>query len=163
MAKRGPYKIKPAAERFARFTVRAPNGCLLWTGCKYAPNGAEQGHWNGQLRYLGKAELAHRVAFHLAHGRWPEPCCLHTCDDGLCVEPTHLYEGTKHQNTADMVARGRHPIIKTSLSEQLKRDIQANYLLCRVTQQQLAERFGISRHSVNEIVNRKAPEQCSAP
>jgi uncharacterized protein YeaC (DUF1315 family) len=163
MPTRGPYKKKPAAERFARFTERAPNGCLLWTGYKFAPNGEEQEYRCGQFSYLGKPELATRVAFHLAHGRWPEPCALHTCDNGLCVEPSHLYEGTKHQNTADMVSRDRHSIIKVSLTEQLERDVQANYLLCRVTQQQLAERFGISRHSVNKIVNRKASEPCSAP
>jgi hypothetical protein len=160
MAKRGPYKIKPAAERFARLTVRAPNGCLLWTGSSFYPNGPEQGHLCGQFRYLGKTELAHRVAFHLAHGRWPEPCCLHRCDNGLCVEETHLFEGTKADNTADMLAKGRQ---WSRIDEQTARDIMANHLLCRVTGKELATRFGVSTNTISRIIRGTAWKQCFTP
>lgn len=34
-------------------------------------------------------------------------CCLHKCDNSLCVRPTHLYDGTLSQNSKD--AWGRHP------------------------------------------------------
>jgi hypothetical protein len=160
MAKRGPYNIKPTAERFARFTERAPNGCLLWTGSRFAPNGAEQGYWVGQFRYLGKTELAPRVAFHMAHGRWPEPCCLHRCDNGLCVEEAHLFEGTKADNTADMLAKGRQ---YHRISEQDARDIMANHLLCRVTGKELAARFGTSTCTVSRIIRGTAWKQCFPP
>lgn len=164
MAKRGPYKTKPAAERFARFTKRAENGCLLWTGSSFYPIGPEQGHLCGQFRYLGKTELAHRVAFHLAHGRWPEPCCLHRCDNGLCVEPACLFEGTKADNTADMLAKGRgagrHG---PQIPAQKRRDIIANHLLCRVTGKELAARFGVSGNTVSRIIRGTAQGQCPAP
>jgi hypothetical protein len=35
-------------------------------------------------------------------------CALHHCDNPKCVEPTHLYEGTKKQNMQDCLSRGRH-------------------------------------------------------
>src|SRR5208337_2500375 len=28
---------------------------------------------------------AHRIAWFLAHGTWPKDCCLHKCDNRLCV------------------------------------------------------------------------------
>lgn len=51
---------------------------------------------------------AHRLAFKLTHGRWPMPCCLHSCDTPPCVNPRHLSEGTCKENQADKVAKGRH-------------------------------------------------------
>lgn len=158
MAKRGPYKTKlSAAERFARLTERAVNGCLIWIGAKFNPAGKV---WNGQFRFEGKTHLAHRVAFKLANGRWPEPCCLHRCDNGLCVEPACLFEGTKADNTADMLAKGRQ---YHRISEQDARDIMANHLLCRVTGKQLAARFRTSTNTVSRIIRGTAWKQCFPP
>ena len=55
----------------------------------------------------GKMEKAHRVAWFLAHGRWPVPCGLHKCDNRRCVREEHLFEGTDADNVADMIAKGR--------------------------------------------------------
>lgn len=52
--------------------------------------------------------LAHRVAFALSRGRVAQENVLHTCDVRLCVEPSHLFEGTQKQNIRQAVARGRH-------------------------------------------------------
>ncbi len=98
---------KSLEERFREKTCRgdqAPPGlelpCLLWTGCLLTTG-------YGQLRLDGKGVQAHRVAFFLAHGRWPIPCALHRCDAPRCVEPTHLQEGTQGDNLRDMFAKGR--------------------------------------------------------
>jgi hypothetical protein len=64
--------------------------CFMWIGSK-----------NRRL------EFAHRVAFLLAHGRWPEPNALHKCDNPSCVRAEHLFEGTQAANMADMFAKGR--------------------------------------------------------
>jgi|SRR5580704_2479376 hypothetical protein len=56
-----------------------------------------------------KTVPAHRAAFFLHHGRWPEPCALHRCDNRACVRMDHLFEGTKGDNARDAIQKQRFP------------------------------------------------------
>ena len=79
--------------------------CWLWTGGLNEDGyGRLQAHGGPKL---GK-RLAHRVAFFLQWGRWPEPCALHKCDNPACVRWDHLFEGTVADNNADRDRKGRH-------------------------------------------------------
>jgi hypothetical protein len=82
--------------------IEQRNDCWLWTGRK-----DRDGY--GIVHFLGKNRGAHRVAFYLTHGRWPEPCCLHDCDTRDCCKPDHLHEGTRAQNARECVERERTP------------------------------------------------------
>lgn len=76
--------------------------CWLWTG-------AIQGGYGGFTDKQRKL-YAHRVAWELVCGQIP--CglkVLHTCDNPLCVRPTHLFLGTNKDNSQDMVGKDRHP------------------------------------------------------
>lgn len=91
----------------ARFwaKVRKTKTCWLWTG------GSDQnGYGQIQVKLAGtwRPVRSHRVAFFLEHGRWPANG-LHGCDNPRCVRvaPGHVFEGTKADNTADMLAKGR--------------------------------------------------------
>lgn len=58
-------------------------------------------------RSIGE-QLAHRVAWFVAHGPIPDGLCvLHRCDNKPCCNPRHLFLGTQLDNMHDMIAKGR--------------------------------------------------------
>lgn len=106
MGKRG-CAPKPLSERFLN-KVKRGSGCWEWQGCKTA-----MGY--GQIRVGGRgtgkwAMYTHRIAWALTHGPIIDnPSCdtqevLHHC-----VNPDHLFLGTKSDNSKDSYAKGRHP------------------------------------------------------
>lgn len=81
---------------------KVPNsGCWIWTG-------AIGGKGYGQIGWMGKVELAHRVVYELYKGSIPSDyCVLHRCDVRCCVNPEHLFLGTKRDNTRDALKKGK--------------------------------------------------------
>ncbi len=62
----------------------------------------------GAVRFNGRNEKAHRIAWLYSFGVVPNTLCvLHRCDNPPCVRPSHLFLGTRADNNADMTRKGR--------------------------------------------------------
>lgn len=94
-------------EHLDRFCLARPERpdlgpCWLWVG-----NRGKKGHGTTSLK-TGKRILVHRLAWFLTHGKLPDLCVCHRCDNPPCCNPAHLFEGTIQDNNADMYAKGRN-------------------------------------------------------
>lgn len=94
-------------EKFESKFIPEPNsGCWLWTG----PFNA-QGYGRFTVRRNDKhysSQSAPRIAWRLYRGEIPiGKWVLHRCDTPECVNPDHLFIGTRQDNIDDMMNKGR--------------------------------------------------------
>jgi len=148
--------LKPLIERFNKKYIIDPiTGCWNWIAYKN-PKGY------GQIATsTSKAILAHRVSYELFKGSFPNNLCvLHVCDNPNCVNPDHLFLGTRKDNAEDMISKNRQPNLKgehSGHSKLTETDIMfiRNYPRYKGYQKDLARKFNISHQHVSAIINRK--------
>lgn len=146
-----------AEERFwSKVDVLADTECWCWMG-----NADRKGY--GRFLLGRDKVLAHRASWILHHHEDPgEMCVLHKCDTPPCVNPAHLFLGTKHDNNTDMRQKGRargapgERSGQAKLTEALVAQIRASYAAGGTSCVKLAKAFGISDSSAWNIVARKS-------
>src|SRR5690606_13169392 len=116
----------------------------------------------GQIHWRGRVRRATHVSLELAGRDRPDGTeACHRCDNPPCVNPAHLYWGTRQDNIDDAYARGRraggerHAAARlTELDVVALREAFARGVNRRI----LAERYGIAPGTVNDIAaGRKWP------
>lgn len=87
--------------------------CWFWNGAvakswSYFNGRKIEGDLRGKFSYKRKNRFAHRISFLIHKGEIPKGNIIcHTCDNSLCVNPSHLYAGDHRSNAVDMVKRAR--------------------------------------------------------
>ena len=93
--------MKTAEEFWACVKKTEEDSCWEWQRATNA-----QGY--GWLWWVDYNRLAHRVVWELTQGSIPDGLfVLHTCDNPPCVNPKHLWLGTKRANAQDRERKGR--------------------------------------------------------
>ena len=91
---------------YANILINDNSECIEWKGTMKS-NGY------GQFKTLNKKWFhAHRYSYELFIGKITKNMCvLHQCDNRKCVNPNHLWLGTKKDNTQDMINKNRKIIL----------------------------------------------------
>jgi hypothetical protein len=147
----GYGQVPPIEERLAAKT-RIRGECWEWTG-PYDRRGY------GLCKLDGKMYRVHRLVYERHNG--PVPAghfVMHSCDNPSCVNPSHLSSGTPKANVHDMVAKGRHvhgerhP--RTVFTASDIQAIRETYQNKQCSQQELANRYGVTQHCISAIIRR---------
>ena len=130
--------------------------CWLWLG-------AVDRKGYGQVEIEGSKQKAHRHAFFLKHGYYPQPCGLHKCDMPSCCNPDHVFEGTTGANNKDRTAKGRSARGSKHGSAKLNTK-QAKEIRVRsakgISQRTLAVAFDVSQAVIRDIVAGRIWKHC---
>ncbi len=129
--------------RFANRLVRQGD-CLIWTGAKKP---SKRGVVTYGLFYFGKKRyVVSRVAYFVATGKDPGPYDVcHTCDNGLCCEPGHLFLGEQDDNNKDRAKKGRYDNHgRKNPNVKLTEENVVSILASNESDRILADRFNVS-------------------
>jgi hypothetical protein len=142
----------------------APDECWLWTGAK--TGGPTKWAHANPYGYLGRIRQepvvpiirAHVASWTIHNGPVPDGLCvLHRCDNTLCVNPAHLFLGTRADNARDRSAKGRdanrsgkrNPNAKLTPRQvsNIRRRYEDGW-----TQTRLAAEYGVGQPQISRIV-----------
>jgi hypothetical protein len=137
-------------------SIPEPNtGCFIWLKAANSTSGY------GVVRHENRLWMAHRLAYSLNHQVQIEPHIdiCHRCDNRLCVNPDHLFAGTRSDNMQDCKRKGRlslpmltgEALPQAKLSEQEVRAIRADTR----ARSAIAEDYGVHRDTIKAVQSRQ--------
>ena len=131
-----------AKQRFEAKVERiTESGCWLWVG-------AIKSGGYGDFWFNGKVIGAHRASYLMFNGPLSdnEEVC-HRCDVRCCVNPAHLFAGTRSDNMVDASEKGRLQHRSAKLTSEQAAEIRAS------TERgvDLARRYGVSQNIICNI------------
>jgi hypothetical protein len=143
-------------EEITRFwaKVERAEGCWLWRA-SLSPDGY------GKFSVRRGAHIptfrAHRLAFYLTFGQIDDRLLIcHSCDNRICVNPKHLFEGTVRDNALDMLQKGRAATARgeqlSDLSEKLVQEIRRR-VAAGEKQMDLSRELKLGKNQIWHIVN----------
>jgi hypothetical protein len=130
------------------------SGCWEWNGSRNTSN-------YGTLAVgRGRPHIASRIAFE-AWIKVPDANTdiCHRCDNPPCINPAHLFEGTRQENVTDMVTKQRVANGERKTAHKLKdsqvESIRNEYAEGGVSQSALARKYGVSQSHISFLVLRQ--------
>jgi DNA-binding XRE family transcriptional regulator len=151
---------KTNEQRLLEHSRKQPNGCREWIrALDSAGYGQTAYRHNGTHRGV----RAHRLAYEVWNGPIPDGLMVrHTCDNRKCIEPTHLILGTAQDNADDLRSSRRRKGEgagdrngRARLTNEQAEEIRMRYRRGGISQEQLADEYGVSQFAVSAIVRGK--------
>lgn len=122
--------------------------------------GAKNQYGYGRFMWKGKSRIASRMAWYFTYGDIPKgKHVLHRCDNPSCVNPKHLFLGTRSDNMRDAVSKKRltNRGIKNNRSKLTEKEVLKirNLYASGTPRKELQEMFGVAQQTILDIVGRK--------
>jgi hypothetical protein len=145
----GPHTIK--RRLLAKYKI-SPTGCWEWIGQR------KKDRFDYGLIWIGdRQKRAHRVSYEVHKGPIPEGLdILHSCDNPPCINPDHLFVGTRGENCQDAASKNRFPInekhwiTKLSVKQVNEIRILGKYL----TYVEISKKFDVNPGTISRIISR---------
>jgi hypothetical protein len=145
---------KSLRERLLKRFQIVPSGCWEYTG---GINNKGYGRIKDDFKNL----LAHRVSYEIFIGEIQEDFCVcHKCDNRKCINPAHLFLGTKADNNKDRHDKGRsadHSGEKNGRAKLSAADIKMIIELREkgLTYKQISQKFPVNVQTIGKVCNQK--------
>ena len=150
-----------ALDRFVS-KIEKTESCWIWKGATNH-KAAEHPRPYGQFWFDGKTRQAHRMSLLLFKGVEisDDLQACHTCDNTLCVNPDHLFVGSKTDNMRDCSNKGRYYLQqnpeKAPKIGKLKKEevLRIRGELREIGSGAIANMFNISTNAARDVLNGK--------
>ena len=149
---------KKAFERLkARTTLNERSECWEWIG--YKRNGYGRLTVGSRKDGTRRTVSAHREMYEIVNGYITsdyEVC--HRCDNPSCINPDHLFLGTRADNMADRDRKGRNIIFvgeeqaRSKLTRKAVKDARWERTYKGTSFQKLADKYGVSKKTMQNAI-----------
>jgi Pectobacterium phage endonuclease len=132
-------------EAFVRFfcKVEKTDTCWIWKGALIKGYG---------IMFFKKSIKAHRFSYMIHKGELEKGKFIcHTCDNPLCVNPEHLYQGTALQNKRDAIERNRTKVGEDHHKSKLTEEQVKEILKYNDTGRNLAKLYGVHTETIYRV------------
>jgi len=142
------HRIKTKEAAFWEHVIKS-DGCWEWSGVRMP-----RGYGVVTITRPNQSSLAHRISWEIHHGPIPGDLNVcHHCDNPPCVNPAHLFLGSRADNSQDMAAKDRTCKALMKLNADSVREIRQRHESGESTRG-LAQEFGVTDPTIREAVHR---------
>jgi hypothetical protein len=151
-----PHDVSLAAWIMDKCEPDLNSGCWIWSASQ-----RPGGYGSTNVRTTGYY-LAHRAAY-AAFIAPPPPdmCVCHKCDTPACVNPAHLFIGTRAENNWDKSRKGRHRGANlkgetnpgSKLTNLAVEEIRSADVSRRGSKTEMARKFGVSPATITRVLS----------
>lgn len=142
----------------ANIIINPITNCWEWQGTKRSGYGRMiMGSRTDGTR---KSKSAHRVSYEYFQGEIPDGMeVCHKCDNPCCVNPEHLFVGTRQDNVNDRESKGRNIVLigeeqpRSKLTKKDVKNARWERAYKGTSFQKLADRYGVAKRTMQDAVN----------
>jgi hypothetical protein len=141
-------------EQLHYYVKKSDNGCWIYTG------GLNRKGY-GSIVHNKKKYIAHRFSYEIYKQDFDSSLhVLHHCDNPICVNPDHLFQGTDLDNSIDKINKGRFVSClgsKNGMSKLTEKDVMQikKFLAQKKSCSHISKMFGVTDVTISCIKHQK--------